>query len=634
MFYIFFWGLTLIAFGLFFFRIYRLYGFLSRGKKENHNLKNSALKRILLVLAYLVGQWRQLKSISLKDRAGLGHIFMAWGFLIFVGYYFLYIIIGAGFGLSGAMENTKLFFYYSWVMDMAAPFIMLAALWGILRRYVVRPPRLKGEQTFEALIILVTVFLHPVTHLLKEATSESTLLPPLSSALSYFFKDFSLSALAIANMTFFWAHWLTVLFVLVFIAYSRYLHILAGPLNIFLKSSRPKGALETLDLENTETFGAAKIEDFSQKQLLDLYACVVCGRCQEACPAYLSGKSLNPKEMIQNLKKPLLNQNNDNLIGGAIKEDDLWSCTTCRACQEQCPVLNTHIDKIVEMRRNLVLEKSQLPDSAMRALESIEARGHPWRGTNLSRTDWAKDLKVKTLSSDRAIDVLYWVGCTAALNEQNTKAAVSLVKILEKAGVNFGILGSEELCCGDPARRMGNEYLFQELAKKNIEILNRYGVKEIITACPHCFNTLKNEYPDFGADFAVYHYTEFIAKLIKEGKLKVSKKISGKITYHDSCYLGRYNGIFEAPREILKAVCAEKIVEMKRSKKQSLCCGGGGGRMWQEEDPQKRVNQLRLKDAKETEANIAAVSCPWCLQMLQGEEISVIDLLELIEKSL
>lgn len=649
MFYVVFWTLSFAALGLFAFRIRRLYRFLSLGKKpfdaaqgKEKNTDHLA-KRILTALAQVVGQLPQLKNISLKDRASLGHIFMAWGFMVFVGYYLLYIIIGEGFGLSEVMEGNKFFIYYSWVMDFMAPLVMIAALWGIFRRYVIRPSRLKGEQTLEALIILVTVFIHPLSHLLKEATSALPV-SPLGFALSRLFNGFSASSLGTAHIAFFWFHWGTILFVLVFIAYSRYLHMIAAPLNILFKSSRPKGALKTINLENTETFGANKIEDFSQKQLLDLYACVICGRCQESCPAYLSGKELNPKKLILDLKKHLMGKRQEPvLVGKVISEDVVWACTTCLACQEECPVFNTHIDKIVEMRRNLVLERGQFPETAMAALNGIEKRGHPWLGVNVSRTDWTKDLRVKILSAeDSHADILYWVGCTAALNNPNMKAAVSLSKILKEAGVNFGILGSEEVCCGDPARRLGNEYLFQTLAKKNIETLNRYQVKKIITSCPHCFNTLKNEYPEFGATFEVFHHAEFIANLIKDGRLKLVGGIAKKLTYHDPCYLGRYNGIFDAPREILRIIPGMKFVEMKRSREKSFCCGGGGGRMWQEEDLKKRVNQIRAQDIIETEADIAVTSCPWCLQMLddglktksQEQSIEVIDLLELVEKAL
>lgn len=648
--YLVFWLLSFAALGVFAFRLYQLYRILSVGKKEKTT--GHILKRMANALAQVVGQIQQLKNISLKDRANLGHIFMAWGFMIFVGYYLLYIIIGEGLGLSEVMEGNKFFVYYSWVMNFAAPFVMIGALWGILRRYVARPARLKGEQTLEALVILITVFIHPLSHLLKEASAIALghfpielglSAPPVSIALSQVLGNLSLESLEFAYVGFFWLHWGTVLFVLVFIAYSRYLHMVIAPINILLKSNRPKGALKAIDFEKTENFGVDKIADFSQKQLLDLYACVACGRCQDNCPAYLSGKELNPKKMILDFKKHLLGKNQGHsLIGEVISEDAVWACTTCRACQEQCAVANTHIDKIIGMRRNLALEKTELPDTVKNALESMEKRSHPWQGTKFSRSDWLKDLNVKILSSgDKDVDTLLWAGCTAALNELNMKSLVSLVKILNKANVNFGILGEDELCCGDPARRLGNEYLFQELAKKNIEILQSRGIKKIITVCPHCFNTLKNEYPDFGGNFEVLHYAEFIANLVKRGAIKFTKAINKKAVYHDPCYLGRYNDIFKSPREILRAIPGLKIVEAKRSRKNSFCCGGGGGRMWLEEDPKNRINQMRAQELLGTKADIIITACPWCLQMLddglrsksEKGDVEIMDLLELLEKA-
>jgi Fe-S oxidoreductase len=612
-------------------------------------------------------QWCQLKNLTPKDRASIGHAFMFWGFVTFAFFYFLFIIIGAGFGLSEPLEHTSLFFYYGWIMDIMALFVITGAAWGIVRRYVVKPARLATERTVEAMVILVSVLVHPMTHLFKEATSIAlghppvglgTITPPVSTALSNLFSGSSVGTIEIASIWFFWAHWLTVLFVLVFIAYSRYLHMLAALFNIFFKSPPPRGVLATIDLETAESFGVSQITDLTWKQVLDLYTCVICNNCQEQCPATASGKPLNPRKVIQDLKKKLLEVGPklvkvkdgaeaakinpaNSIAGGVLTEDEIWACTTCRACDEVCPLWVEHIDKIVDARRNLVMEQSQIPETAEGALRSIENRGHPWRGTTATRTDWAEGLEVKILSQDSNVDILYWVGCTSALEDRSMRVARAVAKILKAAGVNFGILGAEESCCGDPARRLGNEYLFQMQAQKNIEILKGYNVKKIVTACPHGYHVLKNEYPRFGGEFEVMHHTEFIAKLLRENKLRIMKGFNGRVTYHDSCYLGRYNNIYQPPREILRSMPDVTLVEMEKNHRWGFCCGGGGGRMWLEERIGTRISEMRTTQAIATKAQVVATVCPFCLQMFDDaikakgaeESLKVSDIAELVADS-
>ena len=655
--YIIFWVVFALAVGLFLQRMYQLGRYMFLGQGEG-GFKQLA-RRLGTTVVRIVGQWCQLKNFTTRDRSSLGHAFMAWGFFLFVPFYLLFIIIGGGFGLEETMEHTRFFFYYTWIMDIAAPFIVLGALWGIIRRYIIRPPRLKGEQTAEAMVILVSVLIHPMTHLFKEATSIAlgnppvglgATLPPISSALSQLFANSSTASIQTANVAFFWAHWIIVLFVLVYIAYSRYLHVVASIFNVFLQSPPPKGALRPIDLEKAESFGVSKITDFTWKQLLDLYSCVIYSQCQEVCPAYASGKELNPKTLIDNLKKHLLEVgpvlvkggNGDSpskaLIGEVITPEVIWACTTCRACQQVCPVAIEHVDKIIDMRRNLVMEQASMPETAEGALRSIEDRGHPWRGTTLSRTDWAEGLDIKVLADDKDVDILFWVGCSYALEERSTKVAQAMARLLKAAGVNFGILGAEESCCGEPARRLGNEYLFQMQAAKNIEILKNYGVKRIVTACPHGYNTIKNEYPQFGGNFEVIHHTELIAQLLKEGKLKVNKGRNELVTYHDACYLGRYNDIYQPPRQIIKSIPGLKMVEMERHGQNSFCCGGGGGHMWLEEHEGRRINELRTEQAIETKAQIVVTACSFCLQMFDDgikskaaeEQLKVMDIAELL----
>ena len=550
-------------------------------------------------------------------------------------------------------------------MDFMAVFIVIGAGWGLIRRFIVRPARLKGEQTVEALIILLSVFTHPFAYLFNEATIIAqgapavwlahSLLPPVSAWLSHLFTGSAAVTLQNWHIAFFWADWLTVLFVLVYIPYSRYLHVIASIFNGILRSRQPYGALKSIDLEKAESIGTATIDKLTWKQNLDLYACVVCGNCQELCPAYTTGKPLNPKKVIQDLKKQLLKAGpelvkakakgavapdtvNVTLAGKVILEDEIWACTTCGACDTVCPVWVQHVDKIVDLRRNLVLEQSVLPETAAGALQSIEKRGHPWRGTTLNRTDWTKGLDIKTLAEEPKVDILYWVGCTEALEERSVKVAQSFAKLMKQAGLNFGILGAEESCCGDPARRLGNEYLYQMQAQSNIELLKGYGVKKIVTGCPHCYNTLKNEYPQFGGNFDVMHHTELIAGLLKDGKIKVARGNADIITYHDSCYLGRYNEIYQSPRQILKSLPDVKLVEMEKNKKRGFCCGGGGGRLWLEERIGQRISENRIDQVMATKAQTVATACPYCLQMFNDaikakqteETLKVKDIAEII----
>ncbi|MDP2729699.1 MAG: (Fe-S)-binding protein [Dehalococcoidales bacterium] len=663
--YVIFWGVTLLAAGFFLNRIFQLRRYMFLGKKPAGF--GETLKRGFDSFWISLTQWCQLKNLTAKDRASIGHALMFWGFVTFVFFYFLFIILGAGFGLSESLEHTRFFFYYAWVMDIMAVLVVTGAGWGIIRRYVVRPERLATERTFEAIVILGSVFFHPITHLFKEATSIAlghppvglgAALPPVSSALSSIFSGSPVGTVETASIWFFWAHWLTVLFVLVIIPYTRYFHVMAAPINIFFKAAPPKGVLSKIDIETAENFGLSRITDLTWKQILDLYTCVICNNCQEQCPATATGKPLNPRKIIQDLKMQLLDVaprlikakddaaiaeiNPENSVAGKVlAEDEVWACTTCRACDEVCPLWVEHIDKIVEARRNLVMEQSNIPETAEGALRSIEDRGHPWRGTTATRTDWTEGLDVKTLADDSDVDVLYWVGCTSALEERSTRVARAVAKVLQSAGVKFGILGDEESCCGDPARRLGNEYLFQMVAESNIEILKRYNIKEIVTSCPHCYQVIKNEYPQFGGNFEVTHHTEFIAQLFEEKKLSLVKGPSGTVTYHDSCYLGRYNDIYRQPREILGNMPGVRVVEMENNRSRSFCCGGGGGRMWLEERIGTRISEQRTEEAIKAGAEIIATACPFCLQMFDdalkakgvAEKMKVKDLAELVAES-
>lgn len=658
--YVIFWVIFAVAIALFLFRVFKLWRYLQLG--SGWGSFDGIPKRILTALFHVVGQWRQLKTISLKDRAGLGHVFMAWGFLIFVLFYLLFIIIGGGLGLGETMEYTSFFFYYSWVMDIAAPFIILGALWGIIRRYVVKPPRLKGEMTTEAMVILFTVLIHPMTHLFKEATSIAlgsppaglgATLPPISSALSQLFANSSTASIEMANVAFFWAHWVIVLFVLVYIAYSRYLHMIASPFNIMLSPSHPLANLKPVDFEADEAFGAAAVADLTKKQLLECYSCVVCGRCQDACPAYASGKPLSPKKVVQDIKKnllqvgPILTGNKAGasaanpgklLAGEVITKEEMWACTTCGACVESCPVGNNQIGMIVELRRKLVYE-GIFDSGHKKALQRVAQDFNPW---GIRWNNRAKNIGIEEAQAGEHYDCIYWLGCVAAFDERVREVAQATAKILKAAGLKFATLGVKEKCCGDFVRRLGDEGLFHELAIDNVKTLQEFDFDFILTHCPHCFNTIKHEYPQFGGNFKVVHHTQLILDLLREGKVQLqesSQESREKVIYHDPCYLGRYNDIYQEPRQIMRRVFGE-IVEFPRNRSHSFCCGGGGGNAWKEQEAGDKVSVVRLEEATEGAPQTLATACPFCFLMFQeaiqikenGDGIKLRDIAEIVEK--
>ena len=658
--YLIFWILFIIAVALFLSRAYKLWRLVSLGKRWES--LTSVPARLWRALGRVAGQMCQFRALSSKDFAGGGHVLMAWGFFIFVIYYFIFIIIGAGFGISGTLEDSSFFYYYSWVMDIAAPLVILAAAWGIIRRYIIRPPRLKGEQTFEALVILVTVLIHPLTHLFKEATSIalgqppaglSSALPAVSLSLSKLFEGASLSSINSAYVGFFWTHWIVVLFVLVFIAYSRYLHVIAAPFNILLRPSRPPGSLEPVDFKANEAFGVTSVKDFTRKQLLESLSCVVCGRCQDACPAHATGKPLNPKKVLQEVKQNLLEQGPallegkpaaDNpgktLAGGLISNEELWDCTTCGACIESCPVENYHPGVIVELRRKLVYE-GVFDKGHQRALERVAQDFNPW---GIRWNQRARNIGIDEAKTGEKYDCIYWLGCVASFDERSREVAQATARILRAAGIKFAILGTKEKCCGDFVRRIGDEGLFQKLAGENIATLRAYDFDFILTHCPHCFNTLKNEYPDFGGKFKVVHHVQLIDALLKEGKIRLQES-SGqnvdRIMYHDPCYLGRYNGIYDEPRDVLRHVPGT-VVEFPRNRENSFCCGGGGGHAWIEEETGSRISVARLDEALKSQPQSLVTSCPFCFLMFQEAiqlsgktaDIALKDIAEIVERYL
>ena len=602
----------------------------------------------------------------LRDRyAGAMHALIFGGFvLLLMGPFLDFMSEHVYLFLEG-----NVYLGVSLMLDVGGLLVLAGIGLAAYRRYVVRPARL--ENLLDDAIALALLSLIIITGFavegLRIAATELDAHPdwaawsPVGFVFAQAFSPLGEDATLGLHQGLWWSHMLISFGAMayVFLSFSRLAHIVASPLNMFLRPLNGRGVLKPIEITETlETFGAGKIQDLTWKDLLDLDACTRCGRCQEVCPAHLTGKPLSPKKLIQELKADLVEQgpallrgkrNGQSapesdcpaLVDRVVTEDELWACTTCAACEEVCPVRIEPIGKIIAMRRNLVLEQGKISGSVMSSLRSVQDRGHPWKGAPASRTDWLSGLDVKTIDSNGGNGLLYWVGCTAAVQERGMNVPISLAKILAAAGVHIDLLGHEESCCGHFARRLGDEYLFQCQAKQNIETLQRYQVKKIVTACPHCYHTLKYEYPQFGAQFEVVHHTELILQLINEGRLQFSGELNKVVAYQDPCYLGRYHEIYEAPRKILAAIPGVKVVEMSSCRSHSLCCGAGGGRMWMEEEPDQRVNQLRMKDAVATQADIVITACPFCLQMFEDaagalemeKPLEVLDLVELLERA-
>jgi Fe-S oxidoreductase/nitrate reductase gamma subunit len=562
---------------------------------------------------------------------------------------------------------------YSLFADLSGIIATIGVVMALARRYARRYRRIVWDQRPEdgwilwgLLFLLINGFLVEAARIaateLQDHRSWAYWSPAgFVIALIFDGAGFSDSTLQAMHQAFWWVHVPTVFLWLGLLAYTKLSHIFMAPTNAFFKTLEPYGKMEyASDLvsaqEEAEVFGVGKIQDFTWKQLFELDVCVRCGRCSDNCPSHISGQPLSPMMIVQNLKThmnevgPILVDAKqrgeplpvfDHMVGGAVKEEALWACRTCGACVQECPVYIEHIPTIVDMRRWLVLDKAEVPETAMSALQNIEQRGHPWRGSAFTRTDWMDGLNVPQY--DGSQEYLYWVGCTGALVDRAVRISQSVVRLLSEAGVSYGVIGAAETCNGDPARRLGNEYLYQMLVQQNIETFNELGVKKIIVHCPHCFNTFKNEYPDFGARFEVIHHSVLFDHLLKEGRLQPKAGLGQKITYHDPCYLGRHNGIYDEPRELLAAIPNVELVEMERSRTTSMCCGAGGGCIWMEEKEGRRVNHVRTQQAIDTGADVVAVACPFCIQMfedgipaLQPDEtkrMRTFDISELLEVS-
>jgi Fe-S oxidoreductase len=666
---------VLAAASLFGRRAYQLYGYLRLGRPDDRF--GDIPQRAKSFLAFVIGQERLFR----EPRAGLMHAVIFWGFLVIT--ISTVELLGRGFYDGFRIPLASGHAWFLLTVELFEIGVLVAVAYAYYRRLVTRPRRLLFSGEALAILgliagLMVTSFLAGAFRLAHDQSLSAVWLP-VSGTLSHAFRDLGISggAATVPFALFWWAHVGILLGFLVFIPYSKHLHIVTAPLNVYFSSTMPRGQLETTDFETATRLGVSTVRDLSWKDMLDTYTCTECGRCDAVCPAAGSGKELHPRSIILNLQHYVIDEagpallseqgglrrpgpfRSDDprtsvpaprptptsqprpLLGNVISEQALWECTTCRACMQECPVLIEHVPKIVDMRRALVMMESRFPPELNDPFRGLELAGNPWQYPSENRGSWAETFSVPIFEGriPDGIEYLFWVGCYGSFDNRNRKVSGALSRLLQRAGVSFGILGPREKCTGDPARRAGNEYLYQMLAQENIATLRASGARKIVTACPHCFNTLKNEYPQLGGQFEVVHHSELIARLVESGRLQLDRRVARTVTYHDPCYLGRYNGVYDAPRYVLDRIKGIELIEMARSRDRSFCCGAGGARGFLEEPADKRVNERRVAQAEETGAGTLAVSCPFCMNMLQdgiqgrgaGERLAGEDIAELAE---
>ena len=664
---------------------------------------NHLKERLMNMVILAIGQ-KRLVGRAKERSSGIMHAFIFWGFcILLIRSLTLY---GEGFQQGYHLPflggDYLLGYLYVALKDIIEAIVFLMIIFAFFRRAVLKPKRM--HNTFEAYLVLGLIGILMASDLLYDGArynliqlynnpgnihyfnnpqyGSEFLWTPISVGAASLISGLSAGATTTILSIMFWLHICSQLVFLNLLPLGKHFHVITALPNVFLKSlGYPHEKAKLLDLEDEaawedESLGINHIHQLNWKQGLDLYTCTECGRCKEVCPTYTTDKPLNLHEFNDKLKQELL-ENADNiikkarlsstieqsedsaqieklkeeinalnskkqLIGEVIAEDTLWACTTCRACEEVCPVAIEHVPRITAMRQGQFLMAEAYPKELNPALKGLERNGNPWGIGYDKRADWAEGLDIKTMADDQNVDYLLWVGCAGSFDDRSKKVTTSLVRILQKAKISFAILGIEEKCTGDYARRVGNEMMFQMMAQENIETLNNYNVKKIITACPHCLNTLKHEYPSMGGDYEVIHHAEFIDQLVKEGKIKLKQSLEGALTYHDPCYLGRYNNIFDQPRSILRSVSKGELKELERHGRESFCCGAGGGRMWMEETIGKRIYLERSEEIVRQQVSNVAVGCPFCMTMIEDgmkelgkeEEIKTMDIAELVEKDM
>ncbi|OLC12347.1 MAG: hypothetical protein AUH29_16330 [Candidatus Rokubacteria bacterium 13_1_40CM_69_27] len=603
-------------------------------------------ERVKLVLVHALGQARTLS----QAYPGVMHAIMFWGFLaLFMGT----VLATVDWDITLPLFDVKLlqgpfYLFYEMVLDLFGLFFVIGLGLAVWRRFVARPDRLDPTARFAGVLALLLVI--NVTGFIMEACRLAVVEPawapwsPVGWALGRTMLTAGMSegALRALHLGTWLFHAAISLAFVAAIPYSYFVHLLTTPLNIFFSKLGPRGEIPKIEnIEEAESFGISKLEEFSWKRRLDFDACVECGRCQAVCPAYMAGTPLSPKQIIVKLKRHLHGELPGPIHGQLIKAEELWACTTCMACVQECPAFIDIVDTIIDLRRYLALSEGALPSTAPQSLQNIQRAGNPWGLPAGERLAWAHGLDVPLMEPGKEVEYLYWVGCSASYDKRNQSIGRSVVRILKAAGVSFGVM-AEERCHGEVARRLGEEYLYQTVQQENVEALGRYRFRKVITHCPHCFNTIKNEFPQFGGTYEVVHHSVLINELLAAGRIKPKKAIDATLAFHDSCYLGRYNGIMEAPRAVARALPGLRVVEMPRNRERGLCCGGGGGHMWMEVKSRKRVNIIRVEEALETEATMVGTACPFCLAMIDlgrkvkgaEERLQVKDVSELVAESL
>ncbi len=632
---------------------------------------NTAYRRIMALMAGVPDDrfdhpWERLKGLflyafaqtrMLRDRyAGVFHLMIFWGFCVLA----LRSLSLIAEGLFPSFHMTEMLgiwgLGYQTTKDIFEVLVILGILMATARRLRGRLERVHNSWDAWATLNLIGWLM--VTDLMADGAFIAMNNPdwkacsPVGLFVAGLLGGLSHSGLALLYSVMWWAHLVIFFGFMNFLPYSKHFHVFTALFNVYFRNLEPNKNIKPMDLE-AEHFGINKIQDLSWKQMLDLYTCTECGRCVEHCPTNVTGKPLKPREYCNDLRDylyatPLADMAKDKgvpekrpLIGGKISEETIWACTTCGYCEWACPLTISYVDKLVGMRRYLTLEESSFPQEAQAGFKGMERQGNPWNMPRTDRAKWADGLDVPLISDKPDAEYLFWVGCAGAYDAAGQKVSQALVKLLKAANVSFATLGEEENCTGDSARRLGNEYLFATLAEGNVETMNGYKVKKIVTNCPHCLNTLKNEYPAFGGNYEVIHGTELVAKLLAEGRLKLGGNVQEKLTYHDPCYLARYNGETKAPRAILNAIHGVSLKEMDWSGEAAMCCGAGGGRFWLEEKLGKRINHARFEQAMATGAESVAVACPFCNVMLSNaagetghEAFKTVDVLELAAKAL
>ena len=589
-------------------------------------------------LVYGIGHARILK----ETYPGLMHAFIFFACLI----PFLVILsVQLRFVLPDVWAKG-----FSLFLDVLGACGLLGIVLAAYRRYIQKPDRLSDTRREDAIAIIwvfAIIFLgFCIEGMRLRITGEAPLWSPVGAAFSLLFAPFGSGVLVPVHSLLWRIHFFLVLGLIACIPYTKFLHIVTSALNIFLRKYGPPGDFKRIDFETAETYGVSALEEFSRKQLFDLDACTRCGRCQDNCPAYLSDKSLSPKKLLADLKAHMESKGaaaqqpsgGASLIGDVVEHETIWACTMCLSCHFQCPVFDTTTDKTIELRRYLVMTDPNFPSEAQAVFRNMENNSNPWGVGAHTRADWAKDLGVKTCADGEPFDILLYAGCAGAFDDRYKKVTVAVAKILQKAGVNFAILGAEEGCCGDSARRLGNEYLYETLVQYNVEVFNRYKVRKILAICPHGFNALKTEYPGYGGSYEVVHHSQFLLDLVSSGAIKLKGGENMKVCYHDSCFLGRYNDVYDAPRRLLQSISGVSLTEMDRNRDKSFCCGAGGGRMWLEEDTGKRINEMRTDQALEKGPDAIATACPFCLTMIDDgvkarekeESVQILDIAEFI----